>query len=546
MASNLLPILNNPSSTTHTCGTGGCGSCATERTSEQVKKLEKLAEELRQIVLRSRPPVVPLHASPPTPPQGHSRGKDREEKSTSRVGTVTLQGQKAEHTFSMHQPLPLVSQLYHRPASDNHVWVAVLEAGVIVLNEGDNDIMTRLERREPLASIVQALQPFATMDSDLAWARVSRLIGRLARAGFIQGVKGYNEEPRLPAPGRYSRFHLTKACQLECIHCYADSSPYVDRSGELPTTRWIRLAEDFAANGGRRVLFTGGEALIHKGCVEIMEFAKSLGLYVTLFTNGILVPRYSREIANLADKVQVSLDGPDEATNDAIRGRGTYKKILRALDILLGQGTRTQVGMSIMEQNWESWKAGFLSFSERYAHAPLEFHIGFGITQYGRATNFADELAIEETQPVVEKFLAHVNGQNGPRITRATKGCGYCEQLVVGPDGTVYPCHLLDGPVCHIDDHPLPEITKMLGNMATFFDVDHVAGCDACEIRYLCGGTCRVVDGRNSGTRLMTTCTKTDKDRRYSNLVQLYSQQSRSQVALTQMNLQEGEDTWQE
>src|SRR6202007_2313694 len=114
-------------------------------------------------------------------------------------------------------------------------------------------------------------------------------------------------------PERFARFHLTKACQLECIHCYADSSPHVDRSGALSTERWRHLLDGFSANGGERVLFTGGEALLHKRCVPLMMRGSELGLEVTLFTNGMQIPKYAEQIRDCVDIVQVSLDGPDEA-----------------------------------------------------------------------------------------------------------------------------------------------------------------------------------------------------------------------------------------
>ena len=91
------------------------------------------------------------------------------------------------------------------------------------------------------------------------------------------------------------------------------------------------------------MLFTGGEALLHSGCVDLMRLGHERGLKVTLFTNGLLVPAYADDIGKYADVVQVSLDGPDAATNDLVRGTDTYDRIIKAIDMLVAQGTPTRI-----------------------------------------------------------------------------------------------------------------------------------------------------------------------------------------------------------
>lgn len=255
-----------------------------------------------------------------------------------------------------------------------------------------------------------------------------------------------------------------------------------------------------------------------------MSRAHDLGMDVTLFTNGMQIPRYAEQIRGIVDIVQVSLDGPTEDLNDVVRGTGTFRRILRAIDTLVAQGTRVRIGMSVMEQNWEAWKTGFSDISSRYAGRNVEYRLGLGVTHYGRAEEFPDSLDIEEVQPKVEAMLASVSrGPILPRITRRTSGCGYCEQFVVGPRGHVYPCHLLDHKIGHIDDRSVLEYTRLLREIAGYLDVDHTEGCRTCDIRYLCGGSCRVMNGKYTGSRLITTCTPEERHRKYRNLVSMYS-----------------------
>ncbi len=413
----------------------------------------------------------------------------------------------AELQLSLDEPLPLVAQLHHEVVDTTHVWVAVQEAALAVVTEEENRVVEALAGGASPGSVARSE----------GWDMTSAVVARIAAAGLVRGLTGYRERTPLKV-GRFSRLHLTKSCQLECAHCYADSSPHVDRTGELPTSRWLAFVDDFAAQGGERVLFTGGEALLHDGCLEIMAAARAAGLHVTLFSNGILVPKRAAEIHAVADQVQISLDGPDAESNDAIRGRNAFKHITRALDALARLGTPTRIGMTAVPLRWQTWVEHFHLIRDRYADYPnISFKLNYGVMAYGRGT--ALEKTEVATKREVDGFLAEVNGDMSPQITRHSPGCGYAEQVVVGPDGTVYPCHLLDAPVCNIDDAPLPEIVDLLAGLARQADVDHVEGCRDCEIRYLCGGTCRVLASHATGSRLVTTCTPKEKADKYRNLV---------------------------
>ncbi len=501
MARTYLPVINESKG-------GGCG-CSTHHDSDHDVKVRQLQEELQQVVATShariregQPAPGPAHAAP-----------------TPRAGADT-----SSFVLSREEPLPLVSEITCHHLRGKHMWVGVRRASLAVFNDAEHGVMELLTTGLTPRAATQRIAAERGQSEAAAWALVSRVIGQIAQNGFLEPIQGYTEV-KTSYPGRFARFHLTKACQLECIHCYADSSPHVDRSNELSTERWMQLARDFRANGGEKVLYTGGEALIHKGCVPIMRLSKEIGLYLTLFTNGLLVPRYIDVIQELCDQVQVSLDGPDAPTNDIIRGKGTYGKILHAVDLLAERRVPVRIGMTVMLENWAAWKEQFLAFASRFDGTSVEFKLSFGITPYGRAKDMGS-IPVEEVRPVAQAFMEKMNGATGPKITRVIPGCGYGDQLVIGPDGTVYPCHLLDAPLCHVDDRTVPDVIGLLRQVSGMFDVDHVEGCNTCDIRYLCGGMCRVVQGGVTGSRLVTMCTADEKARKLGNLVDTYAQQS--------------------
>lgn len=437
-----------------------------------------------------------------------------------RHAPAAIRAGDGQYIISRDQPLPLPGTLSHRWLDDVHLWVGVEEGTAIVLNDADHEIFSELRNGASATDLVARLNPLSPIEERTE--AVHGLIARLAAAGFIRGVSGYVDRWE-PAPSRFLRLHLTQRCNLTCIHCYADSSPYVSSEGELPLERWLKVIDDFAGAGGERVLFTGGEALIYPGCAELLRCAHDRGLDVTLFSNGILIDRYLDVIRECVDQVQISIDGPDAETNDPIRGEKSFERAKNAVDTLLAAGVRVRISMVVMERNLEAMRTGFLAFARQWSGRPLEWRVGYGVSSHGRGAELNDRLEVHDVRPIVESLMEELEG-TFPRIARSTKTCGYAEQIVIAPDGGVHPCHLLDGAITHIDSQSMPELMGILKKTSLDYNVDHTVGCNRCDIRNLCGGSCRIHNGKNTGNRRVTNCSASEKLNRLHSLVQTFSE----------------------
>lgn len=133
-------------------------------------------------------------------------------------------------------------------------------------------------------------------------------------------------------------------CNLACLHCFISCGPKND-SHSMMTREQVERAIDRAVDEGvREFYFTGGEPFMHPEIRTICEMALEHGP-LTVLTNGILIDeetaawigerfrncRYSFDL-------RVSLDGTTAEENDAIRGRGTFEKILSGVDRLVDEG----------------------------------------------------------------------------------------------------------------------------------------------------------------------------------------------------------------
>ena len=125
---------------------------------------------------------------------------------------------------------------------------------------------------------------------------------------------------------------LTRTCNLACIRCHTDSSA-VAYPDELSSAQGRALLDDLAEFGVPMVAFSGGEPLVRRDTLDLAQYACSLGLSVTLCTNGTLLDLdTARRIRDIGvASVEISIAGIG-AANDVYRGkRRAFERALQGI-----------------------------------------------------------------------------------------------------------------------------------------------------------------------------------------------------------------------
>lgn len=133
-------------------------------------------------------------------------------------------------------------------------------------------------------------------------------------------------------------WELTYACNLACVHCLSSSGRR--DPDELSTAEAKSVIDDIAEMGVFYVNVGGGEPLVRRDFFELLHHALERRVGVKFSTNGYLLDAArARELAALDYlDIQLSLDGTDAATNDAIRGEGSYAAVRQAMTNLAEAG----------------------------------------------------------------------------------------------------------------------------------------------------------------------------------------------------------------
>ncbi len=199
------------------------------------------------------------------------------------------------------------------------------------------------------------------MDSTLIAG--SRAAGRYARSR-LRGMRRASPEPVGERPYR-AKLELTYHCNLRCGFCYTDSPRRtLERTPELDDAAWRRIVEESLELGIREAVISGGEPLLRrKLALDAIERIDDAGVdRIILNTNGWFVDGAVADRLARAGSlhVHISIDGPTPELHDAARGvPGSWRRAVRAADLLLARGARVRVLHVITPQN-EDALADFL------------------------------------------------------------------------------------------------------------------------------------------------------------------------------------------
>jgi len=145
---------------------------------------------------------------------------------------------------------------------------------------------------------------------------------------------------------------LTNRCNNRCIYCRTYQLPQKD----IWTTNDLKkVMREMKSCGTRRIQLTGGEPMLRGDLGEIVAYAKRLGFFVGISTNGYQVAKRIDELKG-ADVVFLSYDGPPEV-HARLRGEDNVKDVKSALSALKATGIRvwtttvlTRLNASYVEQ----------------------------------------------------------------------------------------------------------------------------------------------------------------------------------------------------
>ncbi len=277
---------------------------------------------------------------------------------------------------------------------------------------------------------------------------------------------------------------VTDRCTGSCAYC---AIPARGRT-EMSLPQILCLLVEARAMGCQRLGLWGGEPLCRADLGDIVRHARDLGLWVSVDTNGHLIPERDDALA-AADHLNISLDG-DRRAHDAARGAGSFDRTLRGLVHAAGRHrfwTITVLSRANLDQvDWVLDLARRLRFRAAFQvlHHNDQLGRSDGLRPDDRELREVVELLVarqREGAPIASspRFLRHLlewpdyASNRQPELSGAPRclaGALYCN---VDVDGRLYPCSL------YVDELDAPSVTER-GLAAAFAEL-RPAPCGACS-----------------------------------------------------------------
>lgn len=311
------------------------------------------------------------------------------------------------------------------------------------------------------------------------------------------------------------QFEINDACNLRCIHCYhgnkviKESPVTLERLFEDVEALHQKLGPDYQI----LIRLSGGEVFVRKDLMDLLLKILIKGYATIMLTNGTMVtPENAWEVlVRGVALAQVSLDGPNAAIHDQIRGKGQFEKALQGIRTFVETGQPVSVSYTMMH-GLNDGPAHFramldlarqehifkVSFSRIFPQGD-----GLNIPQYAYADGPHYKQVLEDLLEVCRDY---------PDLRLAIKDplarnletpfpnhvnldiCCYIKRdyISVAADGSVYACRKLGQSVGHLMENSLLEIWENSTLLQQMADRHlYIKGkCQTCPIQMECRGGC--------------------------------------------------------
>lgn len=311
-------------------------------------------------------------------------------------------------------------------------------------------------------------------------------------------------------------FELAPGCDHRCAHCYnvwtaeeGDPQAGYDTGGQLSTPALKALmTKAMEQTGANHVTITGGEPLLRKDALELIEHVGELASSVTLITNGSHVsPEVARRLATAGvSAVQLTLLAAERDEHDRLKGAVCFDDTVRAAVSLAEVEVPVQVCFVAMHDN-----------ADRFADVmELCFALGVQGISYNRMSPTGGAIHhIARLMPTVEQIeknleTADVLGRRwGIRVATAMPippclvrlerfswvDFGFCStgsqspNIVIDGTGRVRSCNLASGVLGNLVHQDWAEIFR--NPYPREFKRNVPEMCRGCAYEHSCQGGCK-------------------------------------------------------
>jgi cyclic pyranopterin phosphate synthase len=260
----------------------------------------------------------------------------------------------------------------------------------------------------------------------------------------------------------YLRVSVTDRCDFRCVYCMAENMSFLPKAEVLSLEELDRLCSAFVERGVRKLRLTGGEPLVRRG---IMTLVESLSRHLrsgaldelTLTTNGSQLAKYAGALAAAGVKrINVSLDTLDSEKFHAITRWGSFDQVMAGIDAAQAAGLKIKINAVALKGVNEDEFPDLIEWAHRrgmdltlievmplgeIGEGRLDQYLPLSLVRARLAENFTLEDIDHRTGgPARYVRIAETGGRLGFITPLTHNFCESCNRVRVTCTGTLFMC----------------------------------------------------------------------------------------------------------
>ena len=233
----------------------------------------------------------------------------------------------------------------------------------------------------------------------------------------------------------------TNICNLHCPMCPSGAGEMTRPKGKMDVAAIKKVLDEIGPSLLLIQFWNQGEPFVHPDFLDIVAYAKSMGIACMTSTNGHFLKSEDQVQAVLdsgLDEIIVSLDGVDQTTYEAYRVGGDYQTVLDGINRLVQAKKQAGKKRPLIHMQYLVMK-----HNEAYVSQILETgkSLGVDLVSLKTAQVYNEEQA-ELFLPEEERYRRYTLDSEGAHVKLANPL--WCDFLfhgtVINWDGEVTPC----------------------------------------------------------------------------------------------------------
>ena len=266
------------------------------------------------------------------------------------------------------------------------------------------------------------------------------------------------------------RITITNRCNVNCVYCHHDGM--VSSKQEMTADELYTICKIAKNIGVKKIRLSGGEPLIRKDIVEVVEKIASIGFKdISMTTNGTMLEKYAQGLKDAGlDRVNVSLDTLNRETYEFITKKDYLESakagILKAVEVGLYP---VKINMVIMKDiNQNEIKDMFHFCKENNIVLQLieliesencdddkfsaDYHYKLDMIEE-RLADIADDVHERKFMQGRKKYYIDGGEIEVVKPVDNSTFCANCSRLRITPDGKIKPCLLRNDNLVELISH---------------------------------------------------------------------------------------------